>query len=81
MMTFKNDNMILWAIVLGAFFLFWVSLFLSDFILKNVKRSKMIGLLFILLAVVIAFEFYPENKLVAGLSVFVAFTGARVLMK
>lgn len=71
----------LWVIGISAFFLFWVSMFLSDFILKKVKRPKIIGLLFVLLAVLIGFEFYDKNQIIAGLSIFIAFAGARILMK
>ena len=71
----------LMAIVILAFVLFWVGMFLSDFILKKVKRPKTIGLLFILLAVLIGFEFYDKNQLVVVSSVFIGFTGARILMK
>ena len=71
----------LMVVVILAFVLFWGSMFLSDFILKHIKRPKIIGLLFILLAVLIGFEFYDKNQLVAGSSVFVGFTGARILMK
>jgi len=67
--------------VILAFVLFWGSMFLSDFILKHIKRPRIIGLLFILLAGLIGFEFYDKNQLVAGSSVFVAFIGARILMK
>jgi len=71
----------LWAIGISAFFLFWVSMFLSDFILKKIRRPKIIGLLFLLLAVLIGFEFYDKNQIIAGLSVFIGFSGARILMK
>jgi hypothetical protein len=71
----------LWVIGISAFILFWVSMFLSDFILKKIKRPKIIGLLFILLAVLIGFEFYDKNQIIAGLSVFIGFAGARILMK
>ena len=71
----------LMMVVILAFVLFWGSLFLSDFILKHIKRPKTIGFLFILLAVLIAFEFYDKNQLVAGSSVFVGFISARILMK
>ena len=71
----------LWAIGISAFILFWVSMFLSDFVLKKVRRPKIIGLLFLLLAVLIGFEFYDKNQLIAGLSVFIGFAGARILMK
>lgn len=77
----KGEEMKLWIIGLLAFILFWISMFLSDFILKHIKRSKIVGLLFILLAILIAFEFYETNQLVAGSSVFIGFTGARILMK
>ncbi len=78
---FRDDKMKLWIIGISAFFLFWISMFVSDFILKHVRRSKMVGLLFVLLAGLIAFEFYDSNQIVAGSSVFVGFTGARILMK
>jgi len=71
----------LWIIGISAFVLFWVSMFLSDYILKNIKRPKIIGFLFVLLAVLIGFEFYDKNQLVAGSSVFIGFAGARILMK
>ena len=71
----------LWAIGISAFILFWVSMFLSDFVLKKIRRPKIIGLLFLLLAVLIGFEFYDKNQLIAGSSVFIGFTGARILMK
>lgn len=71
----------LWAIGISAFILFWVSMFLSDFVLKKIRRPKIIGLLFLLLAVLIGFEFYDKNQLIAGLSVFIGFAGARILMK
>jgi hypothetical protein len=71
----------LWAIGISAFFLFWVSMFLSDYVLKKVKRPKIIGILFILLAVLIGFEFYDKNQVIAGSSIFIAFAGARILMK
>jgi hypothetical protein len=71
----------LWAIGISAFILFWVSMFLSDYILKKVRRPKIIGFLFILLAVLIGFEFYDKNQLIAGSSVFIGFAGARILMK
>ncbi|MCJ7684498.1 MAG: hypothetical protein MUO68_09415 [Desulfobacteraceae bacterium] len=71
----------LMVVVILAFVLFWGSIFLSDFILKHIKRPKIIGLLFILLAVLIGFEFYDKNQLVAGSSVFVGFIGARILLK
>ena len=71
----------LWAIGISAFFLFWVSMFVSDYILKKVRRPKIVGVLFILLAVLIGFEFYDKNQIIAGLSVFVGFAGARILMK
>ena len=71
----------LMMVVILAFVLFWGSMFLADFILKKIRRPKMIGLLFILLAVLIGFEFYDKNQLVAGASVFVGFTGVRILMK
>jgi len=71
----------LWAIGISAFILFWVSMFLSDYILKKVRRPKIIGFLFILLAVLIGFEFYDRNQLIAGASVFIGFAGARILMK
>ena len=71
----------LWLIGILAFVLFWISLFLSDYILKHIKRPKIIGFLFILLAVLIGFEFYDSNQLVAGSSVFIGFAGARILMK
>jgi len=71
----------LWAIGISAFFLFWVSMFLSDFVLKKIRRPKIIGLLFVLLAVLIGFEFYDKNQIIAGSSVFVGFAGARILMK
>ncbi len=64
-----------------AFVLFWASLFLSDYILKHIKRPKMIGMLFMLLAVLIGFEFYDKNHWVAGSSIFIGFAGARILMK
>jgi len=71
----------LWAIGISAFILFWVCMFLSDYILKHIKRPKIIGFLFILLAVLIGFEFYDKNQIIAGSSVFVGFAGARILMK
>jgi len=71
----------LMVVVILAFVLFWGSIFLSDFILKHIKRPKIIGILFIMLAVLIAFEFYAKNQLVAGSSVFVGFIGARILLK
>jgi hypothetical protein len=71
----------LWAIGISAFFLFWVSMFVSDYILKKVRRPKIVGVLFILLAVLIGFEFYDKNQIIAGSSVFVGFAGARILMK
>ena len=71
----------LMVVVILAFVLFWGSIFLSDFILKHIKRPKIMGLLFILLAVLIGFEFYDKNQLVAGSSVFVGFMGARILLK
>jgi len=71
----------LWAIGISAFFLFWASMFLSDFVLKKIRRPKIIGLLFVLLAVLIGFEFYDKNQIIAGSSVFVGFAGARILMK
>lgn len=71
----------LMVVVILAFVLFWGSIFLSDFILKHIKRPKIIGFLFILLAVLIGFEFYDKNQLVAGSSVFVGFIGARILLK
>ena len=71
----------LWAIGISAFLLFWVSMFLSDYILKKIRRSKIIGFLFVLLAVLIGFEFYNKNQLIAGASIFVGFAGARILMK
>ena len=71
----------LWAIGISAFILFWVSMFLSDYILKKIRRPKIIGFLFILLAVLIGFEFYDRNQLIAGASVFIGFAGARILMK
>ena len=71
----------LWAIGISAFILFWVSMFLSDYILKKIRRPKIIGFLFILLAALIGFEFYDKNQLIAGLSVFIGFAGARILMK
>jgi hypothetical protein len=61
--------------------LFWASMFLSDFVLKKIRRPKIIGLLFLLLAVLIGFEFYDKNQLIAGSSVFIGFAGARILMK
>jgi len=71
----------LMVVVILAFVLFWGSIFLSDFILKHIKRPKIIGFLFIFLAILIAFEFYDKNQLVAGSSVFVGFIGARILLK
>ena len=71
----------LMVVVILAFVLFWGSIFLSDFILKHIKRPKIIGLMFIFLAVLVAFEFYDKNQLVAGSSVFVGFLGARILLK
>jgi hypothetical protein len=71
----------LWVIGISAFLLFWVCMFLSDFVLKKVRRPKIIGLLFLLLAVLIGFEFYDKNQLIAGSSIFVGFAGARILMK
>ena len=71
----------LWAIGISAFILFWASMFLSDYVLKKIRRPKIIGLLFLLLAVLIGFEFYDKNQLIAGSSIFIGFTGARILMK
>jgi len=71
----------LWVIGISAFLLFWVCMFLSDYILKKIRRPKIIGFLFVLLAVLIGFEFYDKNKLIAGASIFVGFAGARILMK
>ncbi len=71
----------LWAIGILAFVLFWISLFLSDFIVKHIRRPKIIGFLFILLAVLLAFEFYDKNQMVAGAAVFIGVAGARILMK
>jgi hypothetical protein len=71
----------LWAIGISAFFLFWASMFLSDFVIKKIRRPKIIGLLFVLLAVLIGFEFYDKNQIIAGSSVFIGFAGARILMK
>ena len=71
----------LWVIGISAFILFWVCMFLSDYILKKVRRPKIVGLLFVLLAVLIGFEFYDKNQLIAGSSVFIGFAGARILMK
>ena len=71
----------LWAIGISAFILFWVCMFVSDYILKKTKRPKIVGLLFVLLAVLIGFEFYDKNQLIASSSVFIGFTGARILMK
>jgi len=71
----------LWVIGISAFILFWISLFLSDYILKHIKRPKIVGFLFILLAVLIGFEFYDQNQMVAATSVFIGFAGARILMK
>ena len=71
----------LWVIGISAFILFWVCMFLSDYILKKVRRPKIVGLLFVLLAVLIGFEFYDKNQLIAGSSIFVGFAGARILMK
>ncbi|MBL7217165.1 MAG: hypothetical protein ISS62_05690 [Desulfobacteraceae bacterium] len=71
----------LMVVVILAFVLFWGGMFLADFILKHIKRPKMMGCLFIFLAVLIGIEFYDKNQLVAGSSIFVAFTGARILMK
>ncbi|MBT3368107.1 MAG: hypothetical protein HN416_13215 [Nitrospina sp.] len=71
----------LWVIGISAFILFWVCMFLSDYILKKVRRPKIVGLLFVLLAVLIGFEFYDKNQIIAGSSVFVGFAGARILMK
>ncbi len=71
----------LWVIGISAFFLFWASMFLSDYILKKIRRPKIIGFLFVLLAVLIGFEFYDKNQLIAGSSIFVGFAGARILMK
>ena len=71
----------IWAIGISAFILFWVSMFVSDYILKKIKRPKIVGFLFILLAVLIMFEFYNKNQPIAGLSLFVGFAGARILMK
>ena len=76
-----DGRMKLWVIGILAFVLFWVSLFLSDYILKHIKRPKIVGFLFILLAVLIGFEFYDKNQLVAGSAVFIGFAGARILMK
>jgi len=56
-------------------------MFFSDYVLKKIKRPKIIGILFILLAVLIGFEFYDRNQLIAGLSIFIGFAGARILMK
>jgi hypothetical protein len=71
----------LWVIGISAFLLFWVCMFLSDYILKKIRRPKIIGFLFVLLAVLIGFEFYDKNQLIAGASIFVGFAGARILMK
>ena len=71
----------LWAIGISAFILFWVCMFVSDYVLKKIRRPKIIGLLFILLAVLIGFEFYDKNQIIAGSSVFIGFAGARILMK
>jgi hypothetical protein len=71
----------LWVIGILAFVLFWISLFLSDFIVKHIRRPKIIGFLFILLAVLLAFEFYDKNQMVAGAAVFIGVAGARILMK
>ena len=71
----------LWVIGISAFFLFWASMFLSDYILKKIRRPKIIGFLFVLLAVLIGFEFYDKNQLITGASIFVGFAGARILMK
>jgi hypothetical protein len=71
----------LWAIGISAFILFWVGMFLSDYILKKVRRPRIVGLLFVLLAILIGFEFYDTNRLIAGSSVFIGFAGARILMK
>jgi hypothetical protein len=71
----------LWVIGISAFILFWACMFLSDYVLKKIKRPKIIGILFILLAVLIGFEFYDKNQLIAGLSIFIGFAGARILMK
>ncbi len=71
----------LWIIGILAIALFWGSMYLSHFILKKIKRPKIIGFLFILLAVLIAFEFYEKSRVVAGFSVFIAFAGVRILMK
>jgi len=71
----------LWVIGISAFILFWVCMFLSDYILKKVRRPKIVGLLFVLLAVLIGFEFYDKNQIIAGSSVFVGFAGVRILMK
>jgi len=76
-----DGNMKLWVIGISAFILFWISLFLSDYILKHIKRPKIVGFLFILLAVLIGFEFYDQNQMVAATSVFIGFAGARILMK
>ncbi|MCG6877991.1 MAG: hypothetical protein LJE96_02385 [Deltaproteobacteria bacterium] len=71
----------LWVIGISAVILFWVCMYVSDFILKKIRRPKIIGFLFVLLAALIAFEFYHQNQLVAGSSVFIGFTGARILMQ
>ena len=71
----------LWAIGISAFILFWVCMFVSDYILKKIRRPKIVGLLFVLLAVLIGFEFYDKNQIIAGSSVFIGFAGARILMK
>ncbi len=76
-----DGNMKLWVIGILAFVLFWISLFLSDYILKHIKRPKIVGFLFVLLAVLIGFEFYDQNQMVAATSVFIGFAGARILMK
>lgn len=71
----------LWVIGISAFVLFWASMFLSDLVLKKIRRPKIIGLLFILLAVLIGFEFYDKNQIIAGSSIFIGLAGARILMK
>jgi formate-dependent nitrite reductase membrane component NrfD len=71
-----DGNMKLWVIGISAFLLFWISLFLSDYILKHIKRPKIVGFLFILLAVLLVFEFYDKNQMVAGAAVFIGVAGA-----
>jgi hypothetical protein len=43
--------------------------------------TKKKGRFFILLAILIGFEFYDKNQIIAGSSIFIGFAGARILMK